>query len=93
MRSNETSAAVLAQAELERARRTDTRGKRMLIAGLVIMLAAALFPVFASWALDGEAATALWLASMPLCLAGAALAAVGYTRRRSVSSLLREDWG
>ena len=89
MRSNETSAATLAQAELERARRTDTRGKRMLIAGLVIMLAAAL----ASWALDGEAATALWLASMPLCLAGAALAAVGHTRRRSVSSLLREDWG
>lgn len=90
---NEVSAAARAQAELERARRADVRGRRLLIAGLVIMLASALLPVLASWMLDGEASTALWLASMPLCLAGAGVAAVGGTLRRSVRSQLREDWG
>ncbi|WP_172120270.1 hypothetical protein [Actinomyces faecalis] len=90
---DEISAAAEAETDLERAHRHQARGRRLLITGLTIMLAAALFPVLASWALDGEAAAALWLLSMPLCLAGAGVAAVGYTRRRAASSLLREDWG
>lgn len=57
------------------------------------MLAGALLPVVASWLLDGGALTTLWLASMPLCLAGAALAAVGYTTRRAALGVLREEWG
>lgn len=72
--------------------RAQAAARRRIWAGVVVMIAGALLPVLGSL-LDGGGATVLWLASMPVCLAGAALVAAGVLRRHGLRPRSHEDWG
>lgn len=80
------------EGSLAQVRRGRAAAGRRVWVGAAVMVVGALLPVLAS-VLDGGGATALWLVSMPTCLAGASLAAVGLLRLRSLRSRLHEDWG
>lgn len=80
------------EAGMVETRRAQAAARRRIWAGVVVMIAGALLPVLGSL-LDGGGATVLWLASMPVCLAGAALVAAGVLRRHSLRPRLHEDWG
>lgn len=82
-----------ADAELRAAQAKEDSGRHLLWAGILIALVGAVEPVVASLLSTGTASTIAWLVSMPLCVAGAGVAAAGYLRRRSVRSVLHEDWG
>lgn len=66
--------------EAARARRRS--GRRLLVAGLLLWVLAALLPVIATVLASGALQTIGWLSSMPLCLLGAALGAMGIMRLR-----------
>lgn len=92
-RTNNTDHADHTDAELRAAQAREDSGRRLLWAGILIALVGAVEPVVASLLNAGTASTIAWLVSMPLCVAGAGVAAAGYLRRRSVRSVLHEDWG
>lgn len=71
----------------------EASGTRWLRVGILIAVFGAVEPVVVSLLSGGTASTLAWLISMPLCVVGAGVAAAGYLRRRSVRSVLHEDWG
>ncbi|QPL06094.1 MULTISPECIES: hypothetical protein [Actinomyces] len=74
-------------------RAATSPGRGLMILGAVLMVVAAFLPVVASLLPDGAVSTLLWLVSMPGCLAGAALTATGFLRRRRVRPDHDEGWG
>lgn len=71
----------------------EARGTRWLRTGILIAVLGAVEPVVVSLLSGGTASTVAWLISMPLCVIGVGVGAAGYVRRRSVRSILHEDWG
>ena len=88
-----TSSAPLSTSALARLRARRASGTRLVVIGLVVLVLGAVAPVLAQSSALAGISSVLWVASMPLCLAGAGLVAAGVMRRRSARGAADEDWG
>lgn len=70
----------------------DAREKKRIIWGAVLMLVGAFMIVPASVFVSGAVSNALWIASLPLTLAGFVLVTRGYLARRELRSRIRQEW-
>lgn len=74
-----------------RARRVS--GARLVVVGIAVLVLGAVAPLLAQAPALAGVSSVLWVASMPLCLAGAGFVAAGVMRRRSARAAADEDWG
>lgn len=70
----------------------DAREKKRMIWGAVLMFVGALMIVPASVFVSGVVSNALWVASLPLTVAGFVLVTRGYFARRELRPRIRQEW-
>lgn len=70
----------------------DAREKKRMILGALLMLLGALLILPASLLVQGAVSNALWVASLPLAVAGFVLITRGYLARRELRPRIREEW-
>lgn len=88
-----SSATPSSPASLDALRARRASGARLIVIGLVALVLGAVAPVLAQARALSSVSTILWVASMPLCLAGAGILTAGVMRLRSARAAAETDWG